>query len=61
MNNLDEKYLSYNPKDRVEGRARVPYNESKRAWAAPGGGIITTKAKAQDLAARINSLMSGKK
>ena len=35
MNNCDEKYLSYNPKDVVDGGARIPYSERDRCWIAP--------------------------
>lgn len=57
MNNLDEKYLSYNQKDIVYQNARVCFNEKFQCWVAPGKEKIT-RLQAEKLAVKINDLIS---
>lgn len=62
MNNLDEKYMTYNKKDEVSdcGLGRVPYCDARTCWMAPGSIRIASKEKAHAIANKIALLMSGK-
>jgi len=59
MNNCDERYLSYNPKDKVSGNARVCYNEMHKCWVAPGR-IRITERQAEGLLVKMAEIMGGK-
>lgn len=56
MNNTDERYMSYNPKDIVCNNARVCFDEGSRCWVAPGKSKLT-KAQAEKLAVKMDKLM----
>jgi len=62
MNNCDERYLSYNPKDKADKNgsgARVCYNEMQRCWIAPGR-IKITALQAERLVVKMAVIMGGK-
>jgi hypothetical protein len=56
MNNLDERYMTYNPKDKVSGNARVCYNEGKQCYIAPGR-IKITERQAERLLVKMAAIM----
>jgi len=56
MNNCDERYLSYNPKDKVSGNAVVCYDEGKKCWVAPGR-IKITERQAERLLVKMAAIM----
>lgn len=56
MNNLDERYMTYNPKDKVSGNARVCYSEGRQCYIAPGR-IKITERQAERLLAKMAELI----
>jgi N-acetylneuraminic acid mutarotase len=56
MNNLEEKYMSYNPKDIVFNNARVCFNEKNQCWIAPGKYKLN-RSQAEKLAVKIDQIM----
>jgi len=56
MNNLDERYMTYSPKDKVSGNARVCYNEGKQCYIAPGR-IKITERQAERLLVKMAAIM----
>ena len=40
------------------GNAKVPYDDARYCWIAPGGKPIPTKEKARQMAEKINEIMA---